>query len=125
MRSNCASSRNPTRARKSASVSPGNPTRRDEIDLFRALSLELLRFAHETAERLGPMLAPHQGNGAERAGVIAAFRDFQIAHMRLRAEELPHAGMCGDRIGNQPALRQLRDEVMQLGESVKQIDFGN
>ena len=45
--------------------------------------------------------------------------------MRLRAEELPHAGMCGDGIGNQPALRQLRDEVMQLGESEKQIDFGN
>src|SRR2546425_7314987 len=33
--------------------------------------------------------------------------------------------MAGDRIGDQAALRELRDEMVQLGESEEQIDFGN
>ncbi len=43
--------------------------------------------------------------------------------MRRISEELPHAGVGGHRVGNQPALGEHRHEVVQVGESEKQIDF--
>jgi hypothetical protein len=98
---------------------------RDEIDLLRALRLELLRFAYQARERFGAMFAAHQRNGAEGAGMIAALRNLQIAHMRLIAEELADTGMRGDRVIDETALRELGNEVLELGESQKQVDFGD
>src|SRR2546427_12152633 len=98
---------------------------RDEVDLFCTLRLELLRFAHEPGERLGAMLAAHQRDGAEGAGVVAAFRNLQISYMRLVAEELPDSGMLGDRIGDQTPLGKLWDQMVELGEPEKEVDLGN
>ena len=98
---------------------------RDQIDLLRPLRLELLRFAHEAREGLGAMFAAHQGDRAERARVVAAFGDLEVAHVRLIAEELPDTGVRSDRVGNQAALRELGHEMMKLREPEKQIDFGN
>ena len=85
-----------------------------EIDFLRALRLELLRFADQAGKRLGAVLAAHQRDRAEGAGVIAAFGDLEIAHMRLTPEELTHAGVRCNGILDETALRQLGDEAMQL-----------
>jgi len=98
---------------------------RHQVDLFRALRLELLRLAHQADERLGAMLAAHQRNGAEGAGVVAAFRDLEITHVRLIAEELSYAGMLGDGIGDQTPPGKLGDEMMELRKAEKQIDLRN
>ena len=96
---------------------------RHQIDLLGALGLELLGLAHQARQRLGAMLAAHQRNRAERAGVIAAFGDLEIADVWLLAEKLPDTGMGGDRVRDQAALRQLGDQVVQLREPQHQVDF--
>ncbi len=45
--------------------------------------------------------------------------------MRLVAQELPHTRMVGDRIFDEAAFRELRNQMVQLGESEHEIDFGN
>ncbi len=45
--------------------------------------------------------------------------------MELIAEELAHARMRRDGIGDQAAFRELRNEMVQLGETEKQVDFRN
>ena len=69
---------------------------------------------HETRERFGAMLPAHQRDGAEGAGVVAAFRNLQISHMRLIAQELPHARMLGDWISDQSPPSELGNEMVQL-----------
>ncbi len=96
-----------------------------EIDLLRPLRLELLRLAHQPCERLGTVLAAHQGNGAEGAGVVAAFGDLEVANVRLIAEELADPGMLGDGIGDQTPPGKLGDEMMELRKAEKQIDLRN
>ncbi len=96
-----------------------------QIDLLGALRLERLRFAHEALQRLGAVLAAHQGDGTEGARVVAAFGDLQITHVGLVAEELPHAGVSGNGIGDQSALGELGHEVMQVREPQKEVDLGN
>jgi hypothetical protein len=98
---------------------------RHEVDLFRALRLEGLRLAHQPLERLGAVLAAHQRDGAEGAGVIAPLRDLEVAHVGLVAQELADPGVGGDRIGNQAALRQLWDQVMELRKAQEEVDFRN
>ncbi len=83
-----------------------------EIDFLRALRLELLRFAYQSCERLRAMLATHQRDGAEGARMVAAFRDLQIPHVRLIAEELPDTGVGGDRIGDQSPFSERRNEMV-------------
>src|SRR2546422_4978303 len=41
-----------------------------------------------SGERLGAVLAAHQRNGAEGAGVVAALGDLEVAHVRRVAQEL-------------------------------------
>ena len=55
---------------------------RDEIDLARALRLEQLRLANDLVERERAMLAAHERNRAERAAVVAAFADLEVADVR-------------------------------------------
>ena len=97
----------------------------DEVDLLRPLRLELLRLVHQARERLGAVLAAHQRDRTEGAGVVAAFGDLEITHVRRVSEELPDAGVARDRVGNQPALGEGRHEVVQVGESEKEIDLRN
>src|SRR5688572_4419011 len=68
----------------------------DEIDLLGTLSLELLRFLNQPSERLRAMLAAHQRDRAERAGVIAPLGNLQIPHMGLLTQELAHTRMRCD-----------------------------
>src|SRR5712672_1865071 len=45
--------------------------------------------------------------------------------MRRVAKELTHTGMARDGILNQAAAAQLRDEMVQVGESEEQVNLGN
>ncbi len=45
--------------------------------------------------------------------------------MRLVAQELPHAGVSGHRVGDQAALGELGHEVMEIGEPEEQVHFGD
>ena len=98
---------------------------RHEVDLLRPLRFELLRFPHQPLERLGAVLAPHEGNGAEGAGVVAALRDLEIADVRRISQELADAGMPRDGILDEPAAAQLGHEVVQIREAEEEIDLGN
>ena len=96
---------------------------RDEVDLLRPLGLQRLRLAHQPLERLGAVLAAHQRDRAERAGVIAPFGDLEVADVVGAAQELADAGMRGDGIREQAPLSERGDELVQIGESQEEIDF--
>ena len=75
---------------------------RDEVDLPGALGLELLGLAHQALERLRAVLPAHQRDRAEGTGVVAPFRDLQIAHVRRAPEKAADARV---------ARRRVRDET--------------
>ncbi len=94
-----------------------------QIDLLRTLRLEPLCLTYQPGERLGAVLAAHQRNGAEGAGVVAALGDLEVAHVRRVAQELADARMAREGVVDQPALGERRHQVMEVGESEKQIDL--
>src|SRR5205809_355747 len=70
------------------------------------------------------MLPSHQRNRAERAAVIAAFADLEIANVRQIARVNAHTWVEHFRVrGKKSALDQLRDEPVALRRAQKQIHF--
>src|SRR5580692_1316522 len=67
---------------------------RDKHDLFYAFTYEALRFFHEVFDRAADMPAAHQRDGAEGAGPVATFGNFQIGVVFRRREE-PFAQQFG------------------------------
>ena len=98
---------------------------RHQVDLLRPLRLEQLRLAHQALQRLGAVFPPHQRDGAERARVIAALGDLQVAHVDLVAQELADAGVGRHGVVDQAALGQGGYEVVEVRESEKQVDLGD
>ena len=62
----------------------GGRVLRDQVQLPRARRGELPRFLDQPLNRLGAVLAANAGDGAERAGVVAAFGDLEIGRPRRR-----------------------------------------
>ena len=99
---------------------------RDEVDLARALQLEQLRLAHDFVERERAVLAAHERDRAERAAVVAAFADLEVAHVRQVARVEAHARMRDERrLGIEHAAReQLGNEAVHLGRAEEEVDLG-
>src|ERR1041385_3981315 len=72
------------------------------------------------------MLAAHEWNRAERAAVIAAFADLEVAHVRQSAGEHSHAGVHRRHIvGRQEsALLELWNESIHFRRTEEEIDLG-
>ena len=70
----------------------GGQVLRDEVQLPNAGRREPLRFPHEIVHRAGLLRPAKSRNDAKRAGVVAAFRDLQVAAPAPRA---PHAWGLG------------------------------
>ena len=96
---------------------------RYQVDLLGTLFLELLRFAHQPLERLGPVPAAHQGYRAERATMVAPLGDLEIAYVRAVTEIPAYARVRPDRIRNQPACRKLRHQFVEIPEPQEEIHF--
>ena len=97
---------------------------RDEIHLDRSLRFEPPGLLHQPPEPEGAVTTAPQGDGAERAPVVAALADLQVAHV-AGSERKPVAGMRGARpLRQQSALDQLGHEPVEIAQAQEQIHFG-
>ena len=98
---------------------------RDQVDLARALQLEELRLAHDVIERERAMPAAHERDRAERAAVVAAFADLEVADVRQVARVEPDAGMHQRRrVVEQSARRDFADQPVGFAGAEEEVDFG-
>src|SRR5687767_9015066 len=96
----------------------------DQVQLDCAARLQLLRFSDQLRDWRRPVFAAHQRYRTEGARVIAAFTHLQKGCVRCARAETAQWSLhvrCG---GGQQALRtQLRNQLLDLGESYEEIDF--
>ena len=66
---------------------------RDEDDLAHAAGGQRARFAHDRVDRTAAVVAAQRRDDAERALVVAAFRDLDVREMPRRREHARRVGV--------------------------------